>query len=228
MQASLNVARCAILFFYKKTLKWTGRIEISIPRAKESKKLPVILNRQEVEALFAACKNQKRKIAMMLGYGAGVRNSEVRNLRCSDIDSQRMVIHIKLGKGAKDRVVGLSEQLLPDLKTYWLQYKPDPKSWLFPSKWNGNNPITSTTLARWYRDALDKSGIIKSGTCFHTLRHCFATHLLEAGKDLREIQFLMGHTSLSSTMVYLHVSAGKYLTLDSPLDLPPETNKPKE
>jgi integrase/recombinase XerD len=227
-QSSLNVARCAIIFFYVKTLKWDRKITITIPRAKEAKTLPVILNRSEVEEVFDACANQKRKAALMLGYGAGMRNSEVRNMHCCDIDSQRMIIHIKRGKGAKDRVIGLSERLLDELKIYWRQYRPDPKSFLFPSPMNAKNPISSKTLTGWYHGALASSGVIKSDTCFHTLRHCFATHLLEAGKDLREIKRLLGHTSLSSTMVYLHVSAGKYLTSDSPLDLPPETKKPKK
>jgi len=224
-QSSLNVARSAIIFFYLTTLKWDNKITITIPRAKEAKTLPVILNKREVAAVLGACKNHKQTAALMLGYGAGMRNSEVRNLHCCDLDSQRMTIHIKRGKGAKDRVIGLSKRLLDELRIYWKLYRPNPRSWLFPSPMNAMNHISSKTLSEWYHHAVAASGVIKSDTCFHTLRHCFATHLLEAGKDLREIKRLLGHTSLSSTMVYLHISAGRYLSVDSPLDLPPETNK---
>lgn len=220
VQSSLNVARTAILAFYSKTLKRQG-MEIELPRAKEKKKLPVVLSRGEVENLFAASKNLKRLAAFMLAYGAGLRNSEVRHLRISDIDSTRMTIHVHGGKGGKDRIVPLPKRLLNVLRKYWAQYRPDPQSWLFPSVRKLGTPINSSTLTWWYRETLKASGCLKKGTCFHTLRHCFATHLLEAGKDLREIQRLLGHSSLASTMVYVHISSGCYLTLSSPLDLDP-------
>lgn len=157
----------------------------------------------------------------MLAYGAGLRNTEIRYLRICDLDSQRMTIHVHRGKGAKDRIVPLSMRLLQVLRIYWKQYRPDPRSWLFPSNRDETQPINAKTLGQWYKSALTQSGCLKTGTSLHTLRHCFATHLLEAGKDLREIQRLLGHSNLASTMVYVHISSGCYLTISSPLDLEP-------
>jgi len=219
--ASLNVAGHALRFFYYKTLgRHPGRFEI--PVSKKADKLPVVLSREATESLLEASENLRDKTLLMSAYGAGLRVSEVTHLKVSDIDSTRMTLHVKAGKGAKDRVLGLPVRLLVVLKEYWKVYQPD--SWLFPSPIKVSDPLTTNTARLVFHRAMKRAGIRKQGCRFHTLRHSFATHLLEAGKDLREIQRLLGHRHISSTFIYLHISSGKMLSLDSPLDLPQENH----
>lgn len=151
----------------------------------------------------------------MTAYGAGLRVSEVVGLRIEDIDSQRMVIRVRQGKGKKDRYVMLSPKLLPLLREYWKAARPT--GWLFPGQ-RSDRPITANSVRRACHQARAAAGIEKHVTV-HTLRHSFATHLLEAGTDLRTIQLLLGHRSLKTTAIYTHVSAKTLQRTKSPLDL---------
>ena len=151
----------------------------------------------------------------MTAYGGGLRASELRHLKVTDIQSNRMMIHVKQGKGRKDRYTLLSERLLHELRNYWRTQRP--KVWLFPAKIT-KAPMCRRGLQRVYTTAVKKAGIKRKGG-IHTLRHCFATHLLEAGVDIRTIQLLMGHTSIASTMRYLQVTSKSLQGTRSPLDI---------
>jgi integrase/recombinase XerD len=159
-------------------------------------------------------------------YATGARNAEVTRLKFSDIDSQRMVIHIQGGKGRKDRDVMLSCKLLQELREHWHRLRRRPKSWLFPGNRThcGDQPIDTKTVWHTCREASKRAGIQK-GVHPHTLRHCFATHLLEAGADLRTIQILLGHQDLKETTVYLHLSQRHLSATPSPLDALPLNNR---
>jgi site-specific recombinase XerD len=148
-------------------------------------------------------------------YGAGLRVSEVVRLKITDIDSDRMMLRIEQGKGRKDRYGLLSDRLLQELRVYWLRCRPE--DWLFPSR-EGQGPITSHRAYDIYKDTKAEAGINKAGG-IHSLRHAFATHMLEAGADLHTIQRLLGHRSLRTTMRYLHVSERRLMTATSPLEL---------
>jgi len=213
--ATLNLAVSALRFLYRVTLQRDWDIQL-IPYAKRPRKLPVVLSQEEVVRLFQVVRDMKYRTVLMTAYAAGLRVSEVTQLKVSDIDSQRMCIRVEQGKGRKDRYVMLSLKLLEYLRRYWAKYRPDP--WLFPGRQNGHLPISTVQAVckRARRDAR-----IKKEVTPHTLRHSFATHLLEAGTDIRTIQFLLGHRSLNSTMVYTHVAQKIYKTL-SPLDLLPD------
>lgn len=214
--AVLNQTVCALRFLYKVTLGKDLPIE-QVPYAKREKKLPIVLSRQEVVRFLATPKNLKHRVMLMTTYSGGLRVSEVTRLCCGDVDSQRMVIHVRLGKGQKDRYVPLSPVLLKLLRQYWLGAKRRPLTWLFPGGVPGR-PITPSALERVCQKTRAASGVRKQVTP-HTLRHSFATHHLESGTNLRTLQMLMGHRSLQTTAVYLHVSAGKLLAAGTPLDL---------
>jgi site-specific recombinase XerD len=186
-----------------------------MPPYKKVNKLPEILSTDEVERLLCAVTNQKHRTVLMSAYAAGLRLSEIVNLKLGDIDSKRMMIHVKQGKGSKDRYTILSKRLLEQLRIYWKGYRPS--EWLFSGRKPGQ-PISPSTAAAIYYNAKDKAGI-KKGKGIHTLRHCFATHLLEAGVDLRTIQVLMGHSSIMTTIIYLKVSRKRLSSVQSPLDL---------
>lgn len=158
----------------------------------------------------------------MSAYSAGLRLSEIINLKINHINSERMQIRVDQGKGRKDRDTLLSKRLVEELRVYYKAYRPD--SWLFYSK-KRNSPMCSASIQRIYKSAMKKAGV-KRGHGIHTLRHCFATHLLEAGCDLRRIQLLMGHKSLSTTMVYLHVSNTGLSNIASPLDRLQDPDEP--
>ena len=212
--SSCNVAVSGLRFFYTQTLGLES-VFLSIPPRKKEHHLPEILSAEELERLFAALTNQKHRTLLMTTYAAGLRVSEVVSLKVTDIDSQRMMIRVQQGKGRKDRYTILSPRLLKELRIYWRMYRP--LLWLFPGR-NPDNPLPVETAQRVYYHAKDKSGIKKSKG-IHTLRHCFATHLLEAGVDLRTIQTLMGHTSIMTTMIYLQVTRKHLSSTQSPLDL---------
>ncbi len=212
----LNQTVCALRFLYRVTLGKDYPVD-QIPYAKKEKKLPVVLSRQEVVRFLATPKNLKHRAMLMTTYSGGLRVSEVTRLGCRDIDSQRMMIHIQLAKGMKDRYVPLSPVLLKILRQYWLATKPKSDRWLFPGGIPGR-PITRSALNQVCTKIRAVSGIRKRVTP-HTLRHSFATHHLEAGTDLRTLQMLMGHRSLQTTSIYLHVSAGKLASAGTPLDL---------
>jgi site-specific recombinase XerD len=206
----------ALRFVYGVTLrkKW---IVAELPLPKVPKKLPVVLSPAEVVQLLQAVGNVKHRAMLMTAYGAGLRISEVAALRVSDIDSQRMLIRVRQAKGHKDRYVMLSTRLLEILREYWKKFRP--KDLLFPGK-RPDRAIATRQVYRVCRQACQTAGINKHATV-HTLRHSFATHLLEAGMDLRTLQALLGHSSIRTTAVYTHVSAQRVQSMTSPLDLLP-------
>ena len=206
-------AVCALRFFYETTLHRPWMVD-SIPYPKKPKTLPVILSRDEVKALILATHHLKHRAMLATLYATGVRVSELCQLQGTDIDSTRMVIRVRQGKGQRDRLVMLSTNLLPLLRRYWKLYQL--QSWLFPGH-RVSAPITRMGVTHICRQA-GKAAKLKKTIHPHLLRHAFATHLLEAGVDLRRIQLLMGHASLRSTSLYLHVAANAVHATDSPLD----------
>jgi integrase/recombinase XerD len=209
---------CALRFFYRRTLHRNWMIEY-IPYPRHEEKLPVVLSPTEVAAVFAATRNLKHRTILMTIYAAGLRVSEVTHLRVADIDSQRQVICVRQGKGRKDRQVMLSPKLLERLRIYWKRYRPTV--WLFPGE-SPERPVSSETVWRVCRQAGEAAHLSKPISP-HTLRHCFATHLLEHEIDLRRIQLLLGHRNLKTTARYLHVSNLAVRTTVSPLDRLPAT-----
>jgi integrase/recombinase XerD len=208
----------ALRFLYKKTLKRRDLAFDDLPFPKQPHKLPTVLSQDEVTRLIEAPRNQMHRTILMLLYGTGMRRTEASRLKVSDIDSQRMVIHSHSGKGLRDRDVPLTPKLLLALRDYWRWKKP--RIYLFPSKMRDpsvEQPISDKTVWNLCRAAATRAGIQKKlGP--HTLRHCFATHLLEAGTDLRTIQLLMGHERLEDTTIYLHLSQRHLHAAINPLD----------
>jgi integrase/recombinase XerD len=215
-----TVKQCygALKFLYQTTLQ-RGWIMEKIPYLKTRMKLPVVLDRKEIDALFTVTHNLKHLAILMLIYSAGLRVGEAANLRISDIDSKRMTIRVQQGKGGKDRYSILSHVALETLRQYWRKYRPS--EWLFPG-YGKNNPISSRSIQRIFEAAKDRTGITKPASA-HTLRHSFATHLLEAGTNLHHIQLLLGHKSPQTTTIYLHVSRMDLAQIASPLDRVPLT-----
>lgn len=219
--SSFNVAVAAIRFFYRTTLNRDWDIR-RIPYQKKARQLPIVLGREELVALFAAVENLKHRAVLMTTYSAGLRLSEVLHLLVTDIDADRKVIRVRQGKGRKDRYVMLSAQLLEMLAAYREAIRPE--RWLFPGDKPGR-PLSSRAVQRVVVKAREKAGIRKRVTP-HTLRHTFATHLLENGTHVRAIQLLLGHKSLKTTTVYMHV-ADTYITdTRSPLDTLPPIDPP--
>ncbi len=208
-----NQVRCALRFFYRVTL---GKADFaaSIAPAKQPVTMPVVLSRDEVGRFLAAISNIKHRAILMTAYAGGLRVSEVVKLRVEDINSQRMVIQIRQAKRRKDRCVMLSPQLLLMLREYWKVVRP--RTYLFPGAlpWR---PITSATVNKVCEQACRRSRIGKRVTV-HTLRHSFASHLLEAGTDLRTIQVLLGHRSFNTTARYVHVATAALPSIQSPFD----------
>jgi len=212
---SVGVVVTGLRFFYNKVIE--KPVAFNFRTRKINKKLPSILTQQEVWRLINTPKNLKHRLALMTTYSAGLRAKEMTTLKPENIDSKRMLIKVK-GKGGKERYTILSKKLLKELRRYYKHVQP--KIYLFPSsfKTKKHQPITYQTAYTIYEKARKKAGI-KSGSGIHTLRHSFATHLLEAGYDIRRIQVLMGHSRLSTTMIYLHVSRKTLSRIPSPLDL---------
>jgi len=218
--STINQAISAARFFFAHVLKRSWNLEIPYQRAPQ--KVPVTLTPEEVSRLLEAVPNMRDRTAMEVSYATGMRLSEVLQLKVADIDSGRMIIRVDQGKGKKDRNVMLSPSLLESLRVYWKRYRP--KYWLFPGK-DAKGPIHPTLLQRTFIRAKVEARIRKP-VSFHSLRHSFATHLLESGVNVRTIQVLLGHRSLDTTQRYVHV-AGDYLkTTRSPLDSLPEV-KPR-
>jgi len=199
--AKFNQSVCALRFFYQTTLKKDWPVK-HIPFPRGEKKLPVVLSVQEVGILLAAVKNLKHRTVLETMYAAGLRISEAVHLRIPDVDSARMALRIERGKGRKDRYVTLAPALLGKLREYWKVYRP--RHYLFPGE-SPDRPLSLTIIQRAVVQAARAARIQKRVKC-HTLRHCFATHLLETGVDLRTIQLLLGHHSLNTTAIYLHVA----------------------
>ena len=209
----VNQAISAIKFLYIDILKIKDII-IYIPRPKKENKLPEVLSQKEVIKLLSAIQNIKHRSILFLIYSAGLRVGEVVRLKVNDIDSDRMLIHIVQGKGRKDRYSVLSEVALEELRTYVRKYKPD--NWLFPGA-EVDRFLTERSVQKVFENAKIKSGIQKKVTV-HSLRHSFATHLLEGGVDLRYIQELLGHQSSKTTEIYKHVTEKSIKNIASPLD----------
>ena len=212
--SSFNQVRCALQFFYRVTLSKDWILD-GIVCAKMEKKLPVILSRGEVAQFLGAIRQPKHQALFMTVYATGLRVSEVVALEPSDIDSRRMVIRVRQGKGKKDRYVMLSPKLLAVLREYWKIARPT--KWLFPGR-DRKQPLDRSTVWQVCRQIARRAGLTKKVTP-HTLRHSFATHLLEAGTDIRTIQALLGHRSLRTTALYTYVSFQKVVATRSPLDL---------
>jgi len=211
--STLNTAINALKFYYGEILRRTFVYEIKRP--KKDKKLPVILSREEVFHILSPVSNIKHKAILMLIYSAGLRVSEVVKLKPEDIDAERKLIHIRGGKGRKDRYTMLSDVALKMLGIYMQANVPE--SWLFSGQ-KADAHITTRTVQKIFDDAVKKAGIIKE-VSVHSLRHSFATHLLESGVDLRYIQELLGHKSSKTTEVYTHVSNKDIGKIRSPLDI---------
>ena len=210
---ALNQTVCALRFFYGVTL---GQSELPerIPYAREPRKLPLVLGADEVVRFLEAVPGLKSRTALTTAYAAGLRASEAVRLKVSDIDSGRMMIRIEEGKGAKDRYAMLSPKLLTILRGYWRLARP--RQWLFPGR-DGDRPLDPQVLHAACRSAYKAAGLAKRVTV-HTLRHSFATHLLEAGTDIRIIQVLLGHSNLSTTARYTRVASTTIRNTASPLD----------
>jgi integrase/recombinase XerD len=209
-----NQTVAALRFLYRVTLKRNWPLD-RLPYGKKPKQLPCVLSQQEVLQFLGAITYRKHRMALTTAYAAGLRVSEVAALRVQDIDSARMLIHVRQGKGQKDRIVPLSEVLLRSLRAYWQIYRP--KVWLFPGQKPGK-PLCKRTLQGACERACRAAGL-KKRVSAHTMRHSFATHLLEAGTDIRTVQALLGHASLSTTAVYAHVQRRLIMATRSPLDL---------
>jgi integrase/recombinase XerD len=213
--STCNVAVSAFRFFYVEVLG-RERTNLPIPPRKKPTKLPEVLSRQELERLFACARPPRNRVLLMTTYAAGLRVSEVTSLKVSDIDSKRMMIRVEQGKGAKDRYTILSPRLLQELRSYWKLCQP--QTWLFPAARDSNRKMDIGMAQKIYYVTKHRASITR-GHGIHTLRHCFATHLLEAGVDLRTIQSLMGHTSITTTMRYLQVRSEMLDAKSSLLDL---------
>jgi len=209
-----NVAVAGIKFFYTQTLGMDS-MQLGIPPMKTQRKLPDILSDEDLTRLFQCTRNLKHKTMLMTTYAGGLRVSELVNLQLQDIDSGRMTIKICQSKGNKDRYTILSHRLLTELRTYWRKYKPH--FWLFPGLFS-DRPMTRSSAELIYNCAKKRAGITKEGG-IHTLRHGFATNLLEAGVDVRTIQLLMGHSSITTTARYIQLTSKKLSATKSPLDL---------
>ena len=212
--SSVNTITAGLRFFYTETLGCRD-IALSIPPRKTPRHLPEILSRDELVNLFGSVKNLKHRAILVTAYACGLRISEVVNLKVNDIDSSRIMVRIEHGKGDKDRYSIASPRLLNELRSYWKMYRPS--LWLFPNE-RTKEKLTRSTPHLIFKAAKKKAAITKKVT-FHSLRHAFATHLLEAGVDIRTIQILLGHSSITSTAKYLHVARKDLGSVKSPLDL---------
>jgi site-specific recombinase XerD len=188
-----------------------------IPYGKKPKTLPAVLSRDEVMRLFQAVTDPRYRLLLQTAYAAGLRVSEVVALRVTDIDSQRMLLHIRCAKGHKDRLVPLSALLLEQLRDYWRRYRP--QRWLFPGQ-RPDSPLSIGQVQRICRQAVRAASITKKAS-MHTLRHSYATHLLENGTDLATLQKLLGHNQLSTTLRYTHIQQPHLQQVRSPLDTLP-------
>lgn len=213
---SCGSALSGLRFFYRNVLEEEILIDFNVRR--RTQKLPTVLTKEQVWDIISSPKNIKHRLMLMTAYSAGLRAGEVITLKPEHIESNRMLIKVVDGKGNKDRYTLLSVKLLKELRDYYKEYHP--QSYLFPSTFSKRKeePLCYESFRSIYEEARKKAGI-KNGKGLHTLRHSFATHLLEAGYDIRKIQVLMGHTRLSTTMIYLYVSRETLSKVSSPLDL---------
>jgi site-specific recombinase XerD len=213
---SCSTVACGLRFFYNHVADTP--VSFTYRFSNKRSKLPTVLTQEEVWNIIDAPNNLKHRMVLMTTYSAGLRANEVAALKPENIDSKSMLILVEKGKGGKQRYTILASMLLEELRQYYKTYQPQP--YLFPSsfKHRKNQPLTYPSIRNIYEKARKKAGV-KKGVGIHTLRHSFATHLLEAGYDIRRIQVLMGHRRLSTTMIYLHVSRKTLSKIPSPLDL---------
>ncbi len=211
--ASINSACTALRFFFKITLEKPDLVRHLAP-VQQPRKAPVVLSQDEVARLIEAAPSLKYKAALSVAYGAGLRVSEVAHLKVPDIDSQRMTLRVERGKGQRERYVMLSPQLLELLRQWW--HAARPPVWLFPGQ-NPINPVTERQINRAMQAAAKAAGISKRVSP-HTLRHSFATHLLEQNVDIRVIQVLLGHAKLETTALHTRVAVSTIRDVESPLE----------
>ncbi len=212
---TINLHGSAIRFLFAVTLDRTLNY-LQVPRMKNQKKLPILLSRAEVFSLFEHCPNLKHKAMLMVIYSAGLRVSEAAALKVHHIDSKAMRLLVACGKGGKARYTLLSEACLLDLRAYWRAYRPEhPEGWLFLGTYKVTH-ITSRSIQQAFNEARERAGITKP-VSIHSLRHAFATHLLEDGATLLQVKALLGHASIQTTTIYLHL-ANLTAGLKSPLD----------
>ena len=212
--STFNQAVCALRFLYRTTLARPEQLPM-IPYGKRPKTLPSVLSPDEVLRLLDAATPPRDRVLLQVAYGCGLRLNELLHLRVTDIDSARMVIHVRQGKGAKDRLVPLSLRLLQELRAYWRVCRP--RTWLFPGH-KADGTMTGSNIQRRF-GRLVKQVVLNKHCSIHTLRHSYATHLLEAGVDVLTLKALLGHSSLQTTARYLHVSTQRLQQTPSLLDL---------
>ncbi|MCP3922082.1 MAG: tyrosine-type recombinase/integrase [Desulfobacterales bacterium] len=211
---SCNGLAAGLNFFYKTTMK-EENIKFKIPKRKHTRKLPAIFSRSDLKKLFDATDNMRNRMILTTAYSAGLRVSEVISLKPEHIESSRKLIRVEQGKGNKDRYTLLSSKLLKDLKIYWKRYHP--KEYLFYPMGNPQRPLTKNMAWKIFNKAKEKAGL-KRGRGIHSLRHSFATHLLEDGVDLYSIKTFLGHSSISTTMIYLRLTENGLKKIKSPFD----------
>lgn len=209
--STLNIAYNALKFYFEKILR--RRFFVNIPRAKKENKLPVVLSKEEIKIFFSSVSNVKYKLIFGIIYSSGLRISEAVRLKVKDLDFANEVLWVRQGKGAKDRQTILPKIIIPVMKKYTI--KKTPEGYVFESSRGGR--LAERSLQKMFYLALGKSGIKKEATC-HSLRHSFATHLLEAGTDIRYIQELLGHKRLETTQIYTKVTSQNLKNIKSPLD----------
>jgi site-specific recombinase XerD len=212
--STCNIAAHAFRFLYHVTL---GRdaVQFEVPVPKQGQRLPEILSREEIARLIEAPRNPKHRLLLATVYSGGLRVSEAVRLKVGDVDRGRMTLRIEQGKGKKDRVVPLSRRLVDQIEAHW-KTEP-PRLWLFPNRY-GKRPVDITVAQKVFTLAKLQTGITKRGG-IHSLRHAFATHLIESGADVPTVQRLLGHRSVATTMRYFHLSQARLSSLRSPLDL---------
>ena len=219
--STFNQAVCALRFYFRHTQPMDWPVTM-VPFGKRPKTLPTVLSQNEIERLFQCTINLKHQTFLMTLYAAGLRLAEAANLKIPDIDSDRMMLRVAIGKGKKERLIPLSPRLLKQLRIYWKQYKPP--TLLFPGK-DSNKPIVDTSIRKPMKAAAKQAGITKR-VYPHVLRHSYATGLLEAGVDLLTISRLLGHASFTTTMKYLHCRREHLYSTPSPLDWLPTGQLP--
>ncbi len=219
-RSNLHQAFSGIKYLYRNTLDMPIKLN-KLRGPKRGRPLPVVLSIEEIHALFSTISNQKHLLLLMTCYSGGLRLNEATHLHVTDIDSKRMTIRVRKGKGDKGRYTLLSRVLLEKLRSYWRRDKP--ARWLFPGR-SKNKPIGDSSIQKAFQRARERAGIRKEATV-HTLRHSFATHLLEQGVNLFTIKELLGHSSIQTTLIYLHLQDSGKRTIVNPLDhlLPPDT-----
>lgn len=211
--STCNVALSAFKCFYNQFLN-NDTLVLKVPMRKRPKKIPIVYSQEEVQKIIQCTTQPKYRMIFMTAYGTGMRLKELVNLKVKDIDSQRMTLFVRNSKGKKDRYTLLPQRLLEELRQYYHLFQP--KEWLF-YRCSPDQQLSVDSVSRGFRAAKKKAGLAKAGG-IHTLRHCFATHLLEAGTDIRTVQHLLGHSDISTTMIYLHVTNKLISKVTSPLD----------